>query len=140
MPLDPQIVTVMEAVAALGLPANNEVSPEEARANGRARPRAPGPDVGKVEDRTIPGPDGEIPVRIYTRPVPAPFPAWPGTTAAAGSSATWTPPTRRPAISASAPTASSSPLTTAWPRKPSSPAPPRIATPLPSGWPPTPPP
>ena len=78
MPLDPQILTVMEAVAALGLPANNEVSPEEARANGRARPRAPGPDVGKVEDRTIPGPDGEIPVRIYTPAGSGPFPglAW----------------------------------------------------------------
>ena len=78
MPLDPQIVTVMEAVAALGLPPNNEVSPEEARANGRARPRAPGPEVGKVEDRTIPGPDGEIPVRIYTPEGTGPFPglAW----------------------------------------------------------------
>ena len=68
MPLDPQIVQVMEAVAALGLPPNNEVSPEEARANGKLRPRAPGPEVGQVEDRTIPGPDGEIPVRIYTPP------------------------------------------------------------------------
>ena len=78
MPLDPQIVTVMETVAALGLPANHEVSPEEARANGRARPRAPGPEVGKVEDRTIPGPAGEIPVRIYTPAGVGPFPglAW----------------------------------------------------------------
>ena len=82
MPLDPQIVQVMEAVAALGLPANHEVSPEEARANMLSRPRAPGPEVGKVEDRTIPGPDGEIPVRIYTPPAAGadsgPFPglAW----------------------------------------------------------------
>ena len=78
MPLDPQIVTVMEAVAALGLPPNNEVSPEQARINGGMRPRAPGPDVGKVEDRTIPGPAGEIPVRIYTPEGSGPFPglAW----------------------------------------------------------------
>ena len=78
MPLDPQIVTVMEAVAALGLPPNNEVSPEQARINGKMRPRAPGPEVGKVEDRTIPGPGGEIPVRIYTPPGSGPFPglAW----------------------------------------------------------------
>ena len=75
MPLDPQIVTVMEAVAALGLPPNNEVSPEQARINGKMRPRAPGPDVAKVEDRTIPGPGGEIPVRIYTPEGPGPFPA-----------------------------------------------------------------
>lgn len=78
MPLDPQIVTVMEAVAALGLPPNNEVSPEQARINGKMRPRAPGPAVAKVEDRTIPGPGGEIPVRIYTPEGQGPFPglAW----------------------------------------------------------------
>ena len=78
MPLDPQIVTVMEAAAALGLPPNNEVSPEEARANGRARPRAAGPEVANVEDRNIPGPDGDIPVRIYTPEGAGPFPglAW----------------------------------------------------------------
>ncbi len=74
MPLDPQIVQVMEAVAALGLPANHLVSPEEARANGRARPRAPGPEVARVEDRTIPGPAGDLPVRIYTPAGAGPFP------------------------------------------------------------------
>ncbi len=78
MPLDPQIVTVMDAVAALGLPANHEVSPEEARANGLLRPRAAGPEVAKVEDRTIPDPGGQIPVRIYTPEGSGPFPglAW----------------------------------------------------------------
>ncbi len=78
MPLDPQVITVMENMAALGLPANHEVTPEEARANGRRRPRAPGPAVARVEDRTIPGPAGELPVRIYTPPGSGPFPglAW----------------------------------------------------------------
>ena len=78
MPLDPQIVAVMETVAALGLPANHLVSPEEARANGRARPKAPGAAVAQVIDRTIPGPDGELPVRIYTPEGSGPFPglAW----------------------------------------------------------------
>lgn len=78
MPLDPQIVTVMEAVAALGLPPNNEVSPEQARINGKMRPRAPGPRVANVEDRTIPGPACKIPVRIYTPEGTGPFPglAW----------------------------------------------------------------
>lgn len=78
MPLDPQIVQVMETIAALGLPANHLVSPEEARANGRARPRAPGPEVAQVEDRTIPGPAGDLPVRIYTPAGAGPFPglAW----------------------------------------------------------------
>ena len=78
MPLDPQAQAVMDAVAALGFPANHTVSPEEARANGRARPRAPGPAVARVEDRTIPGPDSELPVRIYTPEGDGPFPilAW----------------------------------------------------------------
>ncbi len=78
MPLDPQAQAVMDAVAALGFPANHTVSPEEARANGRARPRAVGPAVARVEDRTIPGPDTELPVRIYTPEGEGPFPimAW----------------------------------------------------------------
>ena len=78
MPLDPQIIKVMEQVAALGFPAAHTVSPQEARANGKLRPRAPGPDVAKVEDRTIPSPDGDVPVRIYTPEGDGPFPilAW----------------------------------------------------------------
>ena len=75
MPLDPQAQAVMDAVAALGFPANHTVSPEEARANGRARPRAVGPAVARVEDRTIPGPDNTgLPVRIYTPEGAGPFP------------------------------------------------------------------
>ena len=78
MPLDPQIVQVMEQVAALGFPAAHTVSPAEARANAKMRPRAPGLEVAKVEDRTIPGPDGDVPVRIYTPEGTGPFPilAW----------------------------------------------------------------
>ena len=78
MPLDPQIIKVMEQVAALGYPENNTLSAVEARANAKARPRAPGPEVAKVEDRTIPGPDGDVPVRIYTPEGDGPFPilAW----------------------------------------------------------------
>ena len=78
MPLDPQIVKVMESVAALGLPPANTVSPDEARANARNRPRAPGPEVAKVENRNIPSTDGEVPVRIYTPEGNGPFPilAW----------------------------------------------------------------
>jgi len=65
-------------MAALGLPAAHTVSPEEARANAKKRPRSPGPEVAKVEDRTIPGPDSDVPVRIYTPEGSGPFPilAW----------------------------------------------------------------
>ena len=74
MPLDPQVIQVMDSVAALGLPAAHTVSPEEARANGKKRPRSPGPEVAKVEDRNIPGPDGDVPIRIYTPEGNGPFP------------------------------------------------------------------
>ena len=78
MPLDPQIKQVMEDTAALGLPAPYTVSPEEARANAKKRPRSPGPEVAKVEDRSIPGPDSDVPVRVYTPEGNGPFPilAW----------------------------------------------------------------
>ena len=68
MPLDPQAKAVLELLASLGLPPLDELTPEQARANSVARhqpPRNP-IDVHRVEDRTIPGPAGEIPVRIYT--------------------------------------------------------------------------
>ena len=74
MPLDPQVVTIMEQLAALGLPAAHTVSAQEARANARLRPRAAGPEVAQVEDRTIPGPESETPVRIYTPVGDGPFP------------------------------------------------------------------
>ena len=78
MPLDPQVMQVMEQVAALGFPAAHTISPAEARANAKKRPRAPGPEVAKVENRTIPGPDGDVAVRIYTPEGDGPFPilAW----------------------------------------------------------------
>ena len=78
MPLDPQIVAVMEAAAAMGLPPNHQVSPAEARVNSKARLRAVGPEVGAVQDCAIPGPDGTVPARIYTPAGAGPFPglAW----------------------------------------------------------------
>ena len=74
MPLDPQVVTIMEQVAALGFPPAHTVSAQEARANAAARPRAAGPEVAKVETRSIPGPESDIPVRIYTPYGDGPFP------------------------------------------------------------------
>jgi len=74
MPLDPQAKAVMEQVAALGFPPAHTVSPQQARANNKARPRATGPAVAKVEDRTITGPECPLPVRIYTPPGVGPFP------------------------------------------------------------------
>ena len=74
MPLHPQAQQVIEATRALGLPPNYTVSPAEARANAARRQRGPGPEVGKVENRMIPGPAGDVPVRIYTPEGGGPFP------------------------------------------------------------------
>ena len=74
MPLDPQAQSVIDLVAGLGLPAAHTVTPQEARINAKARPRAAGPEVAKVEDRDIPGPGPDVPVRIYAPAGPGPFP------------------------------------------------------------------
>ena len=68
MPLDPQAQALLDQLAALGAPAFHEKTPEQARADTIAGIGAFGdpPEVAAVEDRTIPGPDGELPIRIYT--------------------------------------------------------------------------
>jgi len=67
MPLDAQVKMMLDQLAALGAPPLAESTPEMARAGmelsatvGR-RPRTP----PATTDRRIPGPAGEIPVRIY---------------------------------------------------------------------------
>ncbi len=75
MPLDPQTKAVLEQMAALNLPPYWTLSAEEARRQFEAtRPPVPGEPVAKVEDRAIPGPGGDIPVRVYTPEGNAPFP------------------------------------------------------------------
>ena len=64
MPLNPQAQQVLEIMAAMGLELGGE--PADVRARMAEFPRPEGEEVGSVEDRTIPGPAGEIPVRIYT--------------------------------------------------------------------------
>jgi len=70
MPLDPQVKVMLDAMAEMGLDHLERIStftPESLRAAIEAQ-RMPAPlaEVGKVEDRTVPGPDGnEVPVRIY---------------------------------------------------------------------------
>ncbi|MCP5029519.1 MAG: alpha/beta hydrolase [Actinomycetia bacterium] len=69
MPLDSQIKPIVDAVegaAAAGPPAS-ELSVEERRAGYGALAdfAGDGPQIDQVTDRTIPGPAGDIPVRIY---------------------------------------------------------------------------
>lgn len=76
MPLHPEAQALLEQLAQLGAPPLNSLSPVEAReaAAGFAQLAGEPEPVAKVEDRKIPGPAGEIPVRIYTPQGSAPFP------------------------------------------------------------------
>jgi acetyl esterase len=68
MALDPQARALLDQLAALGAPPLHEQTPQAARATMAAgyAVRPPGEDVAKVENRTIPGPNGPIPVRVYS--------------------------------------------------------------------------
>ena len=74
MPLDPQAKESLAQRAAAGLPAQHEVSPEEARAMQQAQPRIPGPAVAGIEDDAAPGPHGDVAVRIYRPDGAGPLP------------------------------------------------------------------
>jgi acetyl esterase len=76
MPLDPQLVPLIDAMASTpDAKPTHEQSPEEARVGYRALGAmfGPGEEVASVDDRSIPGPSGEIPVRIYTPEGTGPF-------------------------------------------------------------------
>lgn len=63
--LDRDVAAQLEALEALGAPALSEGTVEQARTNYDAAPK-PEPDpLERVEDRTVPGPAGDVPVRIY---------------------------------------------------------------------------
>ncbi|HEY3111943.1 MAG TPA: alpha/beta hydrolase [Chloroflexota bacterium] len=66
--LDPQARALLDERARWGLPPHHQVTPEVARKNTLARLElqpVPIEPVERVENRTIPGPAGEIPIRIY---------------------------------------------------------------------------
>nr|AIT69728.1 lipase/esterase AS-Trib20-ORF1 [uncultured bacterium] len=69
MPLAPEAQALLDQMAALNAPPLHTLEPAAARAMFDAAPlpevRSP---VARTEDRSIPGPLGEIPVRIYQSP------------------------------------------------------------------------
>ena len=72
----PEIRAFLRQVAEAGLPSIQELTPEAAReqfeAGMRARLEAfPAPPVAAVEDRSVPGPAGGVPVRVYRDAPPA---------------------------------------------------------------------
>lgn len=77
MALDEQAKAFVDQLAAMGMPALNEMEPAAARAAlGMLGAVSGEPEsVAAQVDRNIPGPAGEIPVRIYTPAGQGPFPA-----------------------------------------------------------------
>jgi acetyl esterase len=77
MPLHPRIRELLDAEAAAGLPRLETLTPAAARAQTAAKlaaARIVTTEVARVEERRIPGPMGEIPVRVYAPPGLGPFP------------------------------------------------------------------
>lgn len=84
-PADEQMQAVLDELASLEPPPIPSLTPEEARMqpspadavmsllSSEGMSTDPEP-VGNVEDRTIPGPAGDIPVRVYTPEGDGPFP------------------------------------------------------------------
>jgi acetyl esterase len=67
--LDPEIEAVVAAMQALPGPPPTDVPIEEARAGHEAETAelsGPGQTVAEVRDHVVPGPAGEIPVRVYS--------------------------------------------------------------------------
>ncbi len=67
MPPTPETQGLLAMLEQQGGPDISEQTPEEARAmiEGFAMMQAGAPEPARVEDRTVPGPGGDIPVRIY---------------------------------------------------------------------------
>jgi acetyl esterase len=76
MPLDPQARALLDQLDALGAPPMSELTPEEARAAMGRLAALSGPPEEPVptDDRAIPGPGGDIPVRVYRPESETPLP------------------------------------------------------------------
>ncbi len=74
MPLDPDMQALLDQMAAARLAAFHELTPQTAREQMARRTAGGDPvPVARVENRSIPGPNGEIPIRIYTPAGSGPF-------------------------------------------------------------------
>jgi acetyl esterase len=77
MPLDPSAEVMIQLLAEVGMTFTADATPESRRAAmiaATTNPAFPKHPVHDVADRTIPGPEGDIPVRVYT---PSDAPALP---------------------------------------------------------------
>ena len=77
MPLDQQARAYLDAVIALGGKPPREMTPPEWRAQMLERRQqfaVAAQPIARVEDRTVPGPDGDIPIRVYRPDAEGPLP------------------------------------------------------------------
>jgi acetyl esterase len=76
MPLDPAVRNMLDQLEALDQPPFSEQTPDQVRAGFDVLTQVLGPPEHPVptEDRTIPGPGGEIPVRVYRPEADGPLP------------------------------------------------------------------
>ncbi len=76
MPVDPQAQAFLDMLTAMNAPQIHTQTPEEVRVVYDAMAQFSGTpeEVHAVQNRTVPGPAGEIPVRVYTPEGTAPFP------------------------------------------------------------------
>ena len=74
--VQPDVDTVLEMMAQMGLPPIESMSPVEARAFSEASSamRPPGPEVGEIVDGTLPGADGPLEYRLYRPATKGPHP------------------------------------------------------------------
>lgn len=79
MPLDPRVKRFLDVLAAGKPPNNRDVTVAERRLALAELMKLAGPEVpvGRVQDRTLPGPAGPLAVRVYT-PIGAPAAVLPG--------------------------------------------------------------
>lgn len=74
MPLDPDMKALLDQMAAAKMPSFHQMTPQAAREQMSQRTAAVTPEpVARVEDRTVAGPNGGIPIRIYTPGRAGPF-------------------------------------------------------------------
>jgi acetyl esterase len=67
VPVHPQVQMLLDGLAAAGSPPLHETEPEAARQMMRAlASMEERVEVERVDDRTVPGPGGDVPVRVYT--------------------------------------------------------------------------
>ena len=76
MALHPDIQHINDVTVAARPPAGTKVPVAQMRANSEAESERwanPGPELAEVADRTVPGPGGDIPIRVYRPSGPGPF-------------------------------------------------------------------